>query len=153
MRCYWSGTNFYTRNGNLVAAPDYFKVGLPKDQPLDGELWCGRGQFQQLISITRSSAKSDGWKFVVFAVFDAPKLKDPSTGRPAAFEYRLDWLKANLAQANTGAKTFAQAIGFKRIVSNAEAEKELDDTLKDGGEGLMFRAPRSLYQWRRDKVR
>ena len=38
VRAFWSGSNFYSRQGNSFHAPDFFKKGLPKI-PLDGELW------------------------------------------------------------------------------------------------------------------
>ena len=38
MRAYWSGSNFYSRQGHMFHAPDFFKEDLPKI-PLDGELW------------------------------------------------------------------------------------------------------------------
>ncbi len=37
-RAYWNGKNFYSRQGNLFHAPDFFKAALPK-VPLDGEIW------------------------------------------------------------------------------------------------------------------
>jgi hypothetical protein len=37
-RAYWTGSNFYSRQGNLFHAPDFFKAALPK-VPLDGEIW------------------------------------------------------------------------------------------------------------------
>jgi len=37
-RAYWSGSNFYSRQGNLFHVPDFFKAALPKI-PLDGEIW------------------------------------------------------------------------------------------------------------------
>jgi DNA ligase-1 len=38
MRLLWNGSEFYTRNGNIVKVPDSIKSGLPKVS-LDGELW------------------------------------------------------------------------------------------------------------------
>jgi len=45
-------------------APKWFKQGLPTDQPLDGELWCGHNQFRQTVSIVRRKEPTDDWKFV-----------------------------------------------------------------------------------------
>jgi DNA ligase-1 len=38
MRLYWNGTQFLTRQGNKVNAPDFITKQLP-NVPLDGELW------------------------------------------------------------------------------------------------------------------
>ena len=38
MRLYWSGSNFYSRQGNKVKVPEFISSQMPK-VPLDGELW------------------------------------------------------------------------------------------------------------------
>jgi DNA ligase-1 len=38
MRLYWNGTTFYTRQGNVVIAPEFITMQLP-NIPLDGEIW------------------------------------------------------------------------------------------------------------------
>ena len=43
-RAYFDGSQFWTRGGNVIAAPDWFTAGLP-GVPLDGEIWAGRGRF------------------------------------------------------------------------------------------------------------
>lgn len=53
VRGYWTGSNFYSRQGNLFPAPKWFVKDLPKE-PLDGELWCGRGLFQKTLSIVKA---------------------------------------------------------------------------------------------------
>jgi len=48
VRAYWDGRDFYSRQGNPFPVPEWFKEGLPTDQALDGELWCGRQKFRQV---------------------------------------------------------------------------------------------------------
>src|SRR5688572_16394755 len=50
VRAYWDGKMFLSRLGNQFHAPDWFCAQLPSE-PLDGELWVGRKQFQQTVSI------------------------------------------------------------------------------------------------------
>jgi ATP-dependent DNA ligase len=38
MRLYWNGTDFITRQGNIVKVPQYWKSQMPK-VAIDGELW------------------------------------------------------------------------------------------------------------------
>ncbi|MGA9780046.1 MAG: hypothetical protein WBS33_17435 [Verrucomicrobiia bacterium] len=45
-RAYWDGSQFWTRGGNVIATPDWFTDGLP-GVPLDGEIWAGRGRFEE----------------------------------------------------------------------------------------------------------
>lgn len=61
MRAWWTGSAFISRAGNAINAPAWFTAALPK-VPLDGELWCGRGQFTQVVSIVKNAARQDDWK-------------------------------------------------------------------------------------------
>ena len=89
VRAYWDGKQFWSRLGNLFHAPDWFVAGLPTE-PLDGELWIDRKQFQKTVSIVRRQDQSDHWKQVRYVVFDAPRLdKD--------FEKRLAFVQECLA--------------------------------------------------------
>lgn len=53
VRCVWNGEKMFTRNGNSFFPPAFFTEGLPKDTTLDGELFLGRGQFSEAMSIVR----------------------------------------------------------------------------------------------------
>ncbi len=75
VRCYWNGTNMYTRNGNPFYAPDDFKAKLPK-MALDGELWTNRDDFQKIVSIVRKhDTTNPEWAKIKFMIFDAPLVK------------------------------------------------------------------------------
>lgn len=74
VRCYWNGDEMYTRNGKLFYPPTWFKDALPKKLALDGELWTGRDDFQNTMSIVRRQDKNEDWKQVVYMVYDAPLL-------------------------------------------------------------------------------
>ena len=67
----WDGAQFLSRNGNRYVAPDWFVAGLP-DQPLDGELWGGRKQFQDTVSVVRSVSAGERWRSLKYLIFDAP---------------------------------------------------------------------------------
>ena len=75
LRAYWDGSHFYSRQGNRFHSPKYFTEQLPKDTPLDGELWCGRGLFSQTSSIVKKTANAqdhaEDWKKLKYIVFDA----------------------------------------------------------------------------------
>ena len=53
VRAYWNGSAFYSRNGLKFDAPAWFKKGLPSNSHLDGELWCGREQFERCVGIIK----------------------------------------------------------------------------------------------------
>src|SRR5690606_1286923 len=46
VRAYWDGQQLISRQGNRFNAPPWFTANFP-DTPLDGELWGGRGTFEQ----------------------------------------------------------------------------------------------------------
>lgn len=140
VRAYWSGSRFYSRNGNAFPAPKWFTADLPKT-PLDGELWAGRGQFSTAISIAKSrSADPKRWARMTFAVFDAPTLAEDS-GRPAKYEKRLAWLEEQLSD-----KKFAAIVPTTKCKSKDHMQTALKQVEMSGGEGLMLREPKSVYE-------
>src|SRR4029077_11399026 len=54
LRCYWNGRTLLSRKGQVIHAPSYFLAELPRDIALDGELWIGRGKFEETVGIVRS---------------------------------------------------------------------------------------------------
>lgn len=70
-------TGLWSRYGNVIHAPDWWLDSLPA-MALDGELWMGRGAFQDLVSVTRRTVNFDekGWRDVKFMVFDAPAYSE-----------------------------------------------------------------------------
>ncbi|CAO3569751.1 unnamed protein product [Mortierella alpina] len=128
VRAYFDGTHFYSRTGNKFSAPPFFSKHLPTDQPLDGELWLGRGRFQQCISIVKNqkAARADEWKEMTYLVFDAPKLD-------MVYEKRLEYLK-----------TIMPVFGQDKMSSSSPTA--------NGGEGIMLRAPRSRYEFKRSRT-
>ena len=134
LRGYWDGRKLWSRKGTAISAPDYFLAELPRDIALDGELWMGRGTFEEAISTVLSQTPDDRWKRVRFMVFDAPRAK-------GTFEQRMEFLKATLPAANQFAKLVIQS----RCKGTAHLLAERDRVVAEGGEGLMLRKPESEY--------
>jgi DNA ligase 1 len=61
----WNGSQFTTASGSVVEAPDWFTSGLP-ERELRGELWGGRGGFEDVARVVRSGR---GWERLRFAIF------------------------------------------------------------------------------------
>ncbi|MFZ0917683.1 MAG: DNA ligase [Candidatus Udaeobacter sp.] len=135
LRGYWDGQKLWTRQGNLIHAPDYFLSELPRDIPLDGELWIGHGKFEETISTVRSETPDDRWKNVHFMVFDAPQAK-------GTFEQRMQFLHATLPKGNR----FVTVVVQERCQGTAQLLAERDRVVRLGGEGLMLRQPGSRYE-------
>lgn len=134
VRAYWNGSGFYSRQGNKFSAPNWFTQGL-SSFPLDGELFIDRKQFQLTVSIVRSMDKGDSWKLLKYNVFDAPK----ETGR---FEERLnkakEWFKKNPSE-------YVNLLEQIKCKNYEHLQEEFDKIVSLGGEGLILRAPNSLY--------
>jgi len=66
-------TGLWSRTGKVIHAPDYWLDGLPSFI-LDGELWLGRNEFQNLTSIvsTKNASRDRDWKDIEYKVFDSP---------------------------------------------------------------------------------
>lgn len=135
VRAYWDGQQLISRYGNTYLAPDWFLAGFPKE-PLDGELWIGRGEFQKTVSVVRRKDKSKHWKEVRYQVFDAPARKK------SPFEDRLDFLEGALPRDHDFLVNLDHALC--RDLQHLRAELKRVEAL--GGEGLMMRRPQSLYE-------
>jgi len=135
LRGYWDGRKLWSRNGNLIHAPDYFLAELPRNIALDGELWIGYGKFEETVSIVRSEKPDDRWKRVHFMVFDAPQAK-------GTFEQRMQFLRATLPEGNQ----FVRVVAQERCNGVTQLRAERDRVRRLGGEGLMLRQPESIYE-------
>ncbi|NMM80834.1 DNA ligase [Acidovorax sp. SRB_14] len=136
VRGYWDGRALRTRGGETVHAPAWFTAGWPAE-PLDGELWAGRGRFGHAQSTTRQQQANDAaWRQMRFMVFDLP-------GHGGPFDERLPVLQARVRQI---AQPWVQAVSQQRIASDAALQALLQRTVRGGGEGLMLHRGSSLYR-------
>lgn len=139
MRCVWDGKGaLWSRNGNMIHAPGAFANALPRGVCLDGELWLGRQQFQDLMSIVNSGATAPGWSRVQYVVFDAPQTTSD-------FPTRLAAIGRALATARTPAR-IAHLLPQTVCTGAAHARAELDAVVARGGEGVMLRHPQAPYR-------
>lgn len=136
VRGYWDGEKLLTRGGERIEAPAWFTAGWP-GFPLDGELWVGRGQFSQAVSIVRQKTPDDAaWRTLSFMVFDLP-------AHPGPFAERNEALKPLLA--GLGLPWVRHVEQFK-VASRAELRVAFDRVVNNGGEGLMLHRAASIYQ-------
>jgi DNA ligase-1 len=147
MRAYWDGEALYSRNGNVVHAPQWFTEQLPTSMTLDGELWLGRGQFQALVSITKRHNADDRWRQVQYLVFDTvDDAEEP-------FEQRYKSLQEmHAAQKKKFPKLPFSIVEHRQCLSINDLNAELQRIVALGGEGLMLRQPGSLYVNGRSKT-
>ncbi|MGB1091000.1 MAG: DNA ligase [Oceanobacter sp.] len=136
VRAYWDGHNLYTRSGHLIHAPHWFVEHFPR-QPLDGELWAGRGKFEFASGLIRSNSGEDSdWQQMTYQVFDLPNS-------PLIFEQRYEQLKSLLASLDS---KWIQVVMQHNLASEADLSHELDSVIANGGEGLMLHRRTALYE-------
>lgn len=131
VRAFWDGKQLISRTGVVFTAPKFFTKGFPKYR-LDGELYLGRGRFQETSSIVRTEDDTNlRWMNLQYMVFDAPDRR--SLCVDSAFD--TDYLKA---------------ITFWDVPENPNwITRKFDEVVSKGGEGLMFRNPEADYEYKR----
>ena len=131
IRALWNGRDFLTRNGRIIDVPARFKVGIPKFE-VDGELWCGRGNFGLAQGMTKGGANHRGWDSAYFMAFDLPT----HWGSFARRAKKLARLKP----------TATMCIVAHAKVRDINSVRWLyESILEDGGEGVMLRDPTAKY--------
>lgn len=135
MRARWDGRRLISRGGTVLQAPTWFVQGFPP-VPLDGELWIGRGRYQQAVSVVRRQKPHRGWQRVKLMVFDLP-------AHPGVFDERVVAMRA-LAERNT-APHLAFIRQF-RVDSTEELMQRLERVVRLGGEGLMLHRKTGRYR-------
>jgi DNA ligase-1 len=120
-------TGLWSRYGNPIMAPDWFLNGLPV-MPLDGELFAGRGNFQQTMSIVRKDNPIDEeWQGVQFAVYSSPpfeavfgdgEIKNSNFHCKLNWDFISTWLMARMA-------VLPFRNDFVRMLSGASFDDEL----------------------------
>ncbi len=134
VRGYWDGQRMFTRQGEAIAIPDRLRTALP-DFPLDGELWIGRGRFQETLATVRDAQPGAGWESVQYLVFDAP-------AHPGPFEARLARVEAWLREHPSAHVRVVEQV---RCTGRPHLAAFLAEVERQGGEGVMLRAPGSPY--------
>lgn len=133
LRGYWDGRVLWTRGGHPIAAPAWFTAGWPR-QPLDGELWAGRGRFEFAVGTARTQvADPAAWRDMRYMVFDLP-------AHPGAFRER----HRALATVLTGDRL--QAVEQATVADPGALRTRLERTVRNGGEGLMLHRWDALYR-------
>ena len=144
IRAYWNGNQFYSRTGKEIKAPKAFLDNMPKDIILDGELCAGRAEFNLTSSIVRKTKNvenytNDWTNNITYHVFD--------TICDFPFEKRMCILYNQITNFK-----FISIVKQTKVKNTNHLDKELNNILDIDGEGLMLRAPESMYEHKRSKT-
>ncbi|MCW8893144.1 MAG: DNA ligase [Deltaproteobacteria bacterium] len=135
VRGYWDGQQLFSKNGHLLPAPEEFVRDLPAFA-LEGELWGGRGTFEQTAAIIQHKSPHEGWLTLKFAVFDVPQAHGDFITR---IEQAHQWFAAHPS-------AYAFVIPQRRVHDQFHLQRELERIQSLGGEGLIVRKPDALYR-------
>lgn len=135
LRGFWNGTEFRSRLGNKFYAPEYFTKDFPKTDHLDGELFLGRKQFEDTVSIVKSqNTDDDRWENIKFMVFDITTMPDSD------FETRVKYLNEHISKCK-----YIEIVKHEMCKGKDSLITKREEIEKKGGEGLMLRKPNSKY--------
>jgi len=147
---------FLSRAQKQFNAPEWFIAAMPPGVNLDGELWIGRDNFQGMGTVRKKVPVPEEWMNVKYVVYDAPDIK-------GTFEERLkfvqDLMKKNLGRWEIVRKKLGEPYSLIKcpvILARqvtVRSEEHLDEMyqkiIKNGGEGIMLKDPKSMYQDKR----
>ena len=135
VRAIWDGKVLRFRSGRAVNVPAWFIAKLPA-QPLDGELWLGRGRFESLSGIVRKTEPQDAdWRQIKYMIFELPDA-------PGTFAERVQRIREIIA--NTKWPQLVAVEQF-RVADRAALKRKLDEVVRGGGEGLMLHLADAAY--------
>jgi len=140
VRAVWNGSELLSRNGNKFFAPDWFFNQLPAGIILDGELFIGRGCFQQTVSIVRKKKPIDiEWQTIRYCVFDAPEA---TGGFAARLTFAEDIIKNRKIK-------IAEVVNHVPCRNEAHLREFSAALCAEGAEGVMLRKSDSCYEQKR----
>ena len=135
VRAVWDGRVLRHRSGRAVSVPPAFVAALPAI-PLDGELWLGRGRFDELSGVVRTKVPHvDAWSAVRYMVFEMP-------GEAGTFAERAERLATWVARSRARQLV---AVPQLRSPDRVALQRRLEATVAAGGEGLMLHV--ALAPW------
>ncbi|MEA3544121.1 MAG: DNA ligase [Thermodesulfobacteriota bacterium] len=134
VRGFWDGQRLFSKNGHPLNPPQKFIHDFP-DFPVEGELWGGRGTFEQTMAIVKRKHSHDEWLQLKFAIFDVPDA-------PGDFTHRIkiaqDWFDNHPSH-------YAFVILQTPVRDNDHLQQELQRIEQLDGEGLIVRNPGAFY--------
>lgn len=136
IRAIWDGQRLTTRSGQPIITPTWFVDGWPNVW-LDGELWAGREGFNTVQKTVLDRIPNDAqWRTIRYMVFDAPDTVQTFSER---YEVYLDTI-------NTAQSKYLKPILQQHVRSSDELYQLLDETVNQGGEGLILHRKDALFK-------
>ncbi len=135
VRAIWDGKTLTTRQGNAIHAPTWFIKNFP-DTALDGELWIARGEFDAVSGAVRKTVPIDAeWQKISYQIFELPNAKGTFSARVAQIKKLVKTAKV----------PHLKAVEQFHVQDEKSLKSKLNQTVKNGGEGLMLHLASAEY--------
>lgn len=158
-RAIWDGSKFVSRNGKDFNVPRWFSALMPPSVSLDGELWVGRGCYEQCGIFKKKKIIEQEWieGNIKFNVFDIPSLNKPFEERIMILEKMVKDRCSCMIQLQvpSGIINVHCPLSYTPqilVKSYKHLDKMFEKVVKQGGEGLMIRKPGSMYEKKRSST-
>lgn len=148
-------TGLWTRLGQPIQAPDWWLDCLP-NYPLDGELYAGRGRFQEVMSTCKKlQPVREEWEKIQYHVFDIPMLSNWQPGYSKWIGERVSGTRPNVRcfgdvveylHSRDNNNLVVRPISQAGIVSLDWLDEQCIKITETGGEGLIIRDPFSIWK-------
>ena len=134
IRGYWTGKKLISRSGKEFAIPKWFVKNFPPFE-IDGELWTKREDFEHISSIVNQQKPHDGWRELIYNIFEVPHQKG---GLMLRLEVLKKWLQKH-------PNSFIKIISQEPCKNREHLKNRLKKVEALGAEGLVVRNPLALY--------
>ncbi len=154
-RAQWiaSEKEFYSRALKIFNAPDWYKLAMPPKEKIDGELWVGRENFQDMGVVRRKEPDEEGWMAVKFMAYDLPDKEKPFSDRIKDLKKVV---KDNAVRWNIIRKDLPEPFNTiecplvfapqTKIKSEEQLVTAYTKIIQGGGEGVMIKQGESMYE-------
>lgn len=171
-------SGLWSRKMKPILCPDWFVEKLPTQMIVDGELFVGRGEFQQAVSVVRKIVPLDHeWRMVKYCLFDIPEVKAvfdvgkircdikqyvtilPTMVPLVGIDYKFGSFESVVRQLGVIAKEIncshievveQTMLPLSQTAAVDWLKGKLGEVFAEGGEGLMLRHRNRLWHPKRD---
>eukprot|EP00026_Physarum_polycephalum_P001933 Phypoly_transcript_01936.p1 GENE.Phypoly_transcript_01936~~Phypoly_transcript_01936.p1 ORF type:complete len:910 (+),score=132.37 Phypoly_transcript_01936:109-2838(+) len=139
VRACWNGYRklMLSRNINRLHVSKKIMERLPK-MCLDCELWFGRGNFHEALQIVGQTPPDSLWPFLRLLAFDKPDFPTQNLAFESRYKFIVDAVPSSHPIVILAARYLCSTRKQLMIA--------IKHVIKDGGEGVILRKPKTLYE-------
>jgi len=128
---------FVSRQNKPFNAPKWFVDQMPNEY-FDGELYCGRGNFQNMGVVRKKVPVDEEWQQITYCIYDAPK-------HSGTFEERYKYILSFDFQSSPNINMLTHC----KVNDIVSMKKFYEKILENKGEGIMLNNPDAKYEGKR----